>query len=63
MSDYLKPYINITAIDISFNILFKAYLIVFQANKFFYFINTEMTCKKIIVIVADKFYLNDFGYK
>ena len=54
---------NVIAFDIALNILPKARPIVFPADEFSYFIDTEMACRRVVVMSADKFDSNDFWHK
>ena len=45
------------------NISLEAWLIVFQANKVFGFINAEIFCQRVIVVPTEELRLNDFKYK
>ena len=53
----------ITTFDMSFNISLKAWLIVFLADKVLGFINTKMLYQKVVIVLTDKLYLNNFRYK
>ena len=63
MFDYFQRQKNIAVFDIGFIIFFETRLIVFLVNKFFYFINIKMVCQKIVIMLANQLYLNDFRYK
>ena len=43
MFDRFQSQTNVTAFEIGVNIFFKAWLIVFLANKLIYFIDTKIT--------------------
>lgn len=57
---YAKP--NVTVFDIGFNIFLEAWPIVFPAKKFSCFINIKKACQKVVVMLADELYSNDFRY-
>lgn len=63
MLNYFWNYIDIVIFNINLNIFFKIWPIVFLAYKFYSFINTKITCLKIIIVLIDKFNLNNFEYK
>ena len=50
-------------LDIGLNIFSKARPIVFLANELFGFINTKVPYQWIVMVPANKLYLNDFRYK
>ena len=62
MSNYLWTQAYVTAFDISLNIFSKAWPIVFLANEVFDFIDTKMSCQKVVVVSTDDLYSNGFRY-
>lgn len=52
--------LNITFLNIKFNVFLKIWLIVFLYKKLFSFIKTNITSQKIIIIIHDKINLTDF---
>ena len=63
VSHYFQPQIDVAASDIALNIFSEAWPIVFPANQLPCFVNTKMTCQKIVVMLADEFGLDDFWHK
>ena len=53
----------ITAFDIGLNIFSEARPIVFPTDEVFGFIDTKMSCQRVIVMSTDDLCLNDFKYK
>ena len=63
MSDCFWAQTYIIAFDISLNIFLETWLIVFPANKVFSFIDTKMSCQRVIVVWIDNLCLDGFWDK
>ena len=63
MFDYFWAQIYIIAFNIGLNIFSKTWSIVFPTKKVLGFIDTKMSCQKLIVILTDKLYSDSFWYK
>ena len=58
VSDCLWAQAYVTAFDISLNIFLEARPIVFSADKVLGFINTKMSCQRVVIVLTDKLYLD-----
>ena len=63
MPHYFQTQTNIAALDIGLDIFSKARLIVFLADEFSCFIDIEMACQRFVIILADKFDLDNLLHK
>ena len=63
VSNCLWTYTYATAFDIGLNIFSEAQLIVFPADEVLGFIDTEMSCQRVVVVSNDDLCLNGFRYK
>ena len=52
-----------TAFDIGLNISLEIWPIVFLADEVLGFIDAKMSCQRVVVILTDEFYSNNFRYK
>ena len=62
MLDRLWSQTNITSFYIRFNVFFQAQPIVFPANQLFGFIDSKITCQKVIMMPTDQLKTDDFWY-
>lgn len=62
MFDCFKYQTYVPIFDIIFDIFLEAQPIVFLVNKLFYFINFKITCKKVIVMSANRIEMDDLWY-
>lgn len=51
---------DVTAFNIGFNVFLKAWLEIFLANQLSSFINSKITCKKVIMMPIDHLEIDDF---
>ena len=63
MSDRFQGQTNVAAFYVGLNILFEAQPIIFPADKPPGFINTKITCQKVVMLPANELGSNDFRYE
>ena len=63
MSNCFQSSTNVIVFNISLNIFSKAWLIIFTVDELSGFINIKVACQYVVVILANKFCLNNFKYK
>ena len=63
LSDFFWVQAYVTAFDIDLNVFSEARPIVFLADEVFDFIDTKMSCQRVVIMSIDELYSNDFRYK
>ena len=54
MSNSLESKANIAVFNVDFNILMQRRPVIFSGNQFLGFVNSEMACKKIVMMSSDQ---------
>ena len=63
VSNCLWAQAYVIAFDIGFNVFSKARPIVFLADEVFGFIDIEMSCQRVVIVLTNELCLNNFKYK